>query len=159
MLEELWGQWSGQLSILGTVGAAMLLGGIIGLDRELENKPAGLRTHMFVAGTAAMLVALSDVLLNRFSIQNYSEFLRADPIRIVEAIITGISFLGAGTIFRAGKGKGIEGLTTAASILICCAIGISAALEQWILAVGVTIFSVLILRGAAWLEYKIAHRN
>lgn len=159
MLEELLGRWDGQLAILGTVCVAMVLGGIIGLDRELEKKPAGLRTHMFVAGASAMLVGLSDVLLDRFTIQDYNEFLRTDPIRIVEAIITGISFLGAGTIFRAGDGEGIEGLTTAASILICCAIGISAALEQWLLAVGVTIFSILILRGAAWFEYKIAHRQ
>jgi len=156
---ELVEHYRGQLVILGTVLVAMLLGGIIGLDREMEKKPAGLRTHMFVAGAAAMFVGLSDVLLNRFSIQNYSEFLRADPIRIVEAIITGISFLGAGTIFRAGEGKGIEGLTTAASILISCAIGISAALEQWLLASGVTAFAVIILRLAAWFEYKIAHRR
>jgi putative Mg2+ transporter-C (MgtC) family protein len=151
--------WNSQLSILLNVFIAMLLGGLIGLERELANKPAGLRTLMLVTGASALLVGLTDVLIDHFTIEANDQILRADPIRIVEAIITGISFLGAGTIFRSGKDEGIEGLTTAASILICSGIGISVALKQWGLAAGVAFFSIIVLRGAAWLERKMATRK
>jgi putative Mg2+ transporter-C (MgtC) family protein len=149
------GQWDSQLFILWDVAIAMFLGGLIGLERELARKPAGFRTHTLVAGAAALLVGLSDILLERFSVEVYSGILRTDPIRIVEAIITGISFLGAGTIFRSGKDEGIEGLTTAASILVSSAIGISVALNQLVLAGGVTIFSLLLLHTVKFIQQRI----
>jgi putative Mg2+ transporter-C (MgtC) family protein len=149
------GQWDSQLFILWDVAIAMFLGGLIGLERELARKPAGFRTHTLVAGAAALLVGLSDILLERFSVEAYSGILRTDPIRIVEAIITGISFLGAGTIFRSGKDEGIEGLTTAASILVSSAIGISVALNQLVLAGGVTIFSLLLLHTVKFIQQRI----
>lgn len=152
-------QWNSQSVILLNVLIAMILGGLIGLERELVKKPAGLRTLMLVAGASAMLVGLSDILVARFTLEGYDTILRADPIRIVEAIITGISFLGAGTIFRSGEGRTIEGLTTAAAILICSVIGISVALRQWLLAAGVTLFSIVILRIASSLERLLAHRK
>ena len=70
----------------------------------------------------------------------------ADPIRIVEAIVTGISLLGAGTIFRRDQSEQVQGLTTAASILLCAAVGISIALRQFVLAVGVTLLALVVLR-------------
>jgi putative Mg2+ transporter-C (MgtC) family protein len=149
------GQWDSQLFILWDIAIAMFLGGLIGLERELAQKPAGFRTHTLVAGAAALLVGLSDILLERFSVETYSGILRTDPIRIVEAIITGISFLGAGTIFRSGKDEGIEGLTTAASILVSSAIGISVALNQMVLAGGVTIFSLLLLHTVKFIQQRI----
>jgi putative Mg2+ transporter-C (MgtC) family protein len=152
-------QWQPQFSILLDIAIAMGLGGLIGIEREYANKPAGFRTHTLVAGSAALLVGLSDILLERFSIEIYSGILRTDPIRIVEAIITGISFLGAGTIFRSGKGQGVEGLTTAASILISSAIGISVALNQMVLAVGVTVFSILMLHTVKSIQQRIERRK
>jgi putative Mg2+ transporter-C (MgtC) family protein len=139
-------QWEAQWLILRDVAIAMVLGGLIGAEREFASKPAGFRTHTLVAGAAALLMGISDILVESFGIELYSGTVRADPIRIVEAIITGISFLGAGTIFRSDNGKGVEGLTTAASILVSSAVGITAALNQWVLAVGVTLFSLLMLR-------------
>ncbi len=159
ILDMLIEQWNSQSLILLNVLIAMILGGLIGIERELVKKPAGLRTLMLVAGASAMLVELSDILIERFSSAGYDTILRADPVRIVEAIITGISFLGAGTIFRSGEGKTIEGLTTAASILICSVIGISVALRQWVLAAGVTVFSIIILRVASYLEILMARRK
>ncbi len=91
--------WSVQLYILGEVSLALVLSGLIGLERELAGRPAGLRTQMLVAGSAALLVGLGEVLLEWFSAGGEGSLNRADPIRIVEAIITGISFLGVGTIF------------------------------------------------------------
>lgn len=145
-----------QLGMLAEVALAMLLGGIIGFERELADKPAGFRTHMLVAGAAALLVGLGDSLLIRFG---GNEFVRSDPIRIVEAIITGISFLGAGTIFRRSRGEQVEGLTTAASILLCAAIGISVALQRFTLAFGVTLLSLLVLRGLTYVEKWMDRRR
>src|SRR5262245_19064185 len=89
-----------QLEVLAEVAMAMLLGAVIGLERELAGKPAGLRTHMMVAGAAALLVSLGDVLRVRFGNRDDIDLVQSDPIRVVEAVITGVSFLGAGTIFR-----------------------------------------------------------
>lgn len=158
-METSFAHWNPQVVILLNVLIAMIFGGLIGLERELAKKPAGLRTLMLVAGASSMLVGLADTLIARFSTEAYDENLRADPLRIVEAIITGISFLGAGTIFRSGKEDAIEGLTTAASILICCVIGIAVALYQWVLAAGVTFFAVIILRAASALEGMFQKRR
>ncbi|HEX8494598.1 MAG TPA: MgtC/SapB family protein [Pyrinomonadaceae bacterium] len=150
--------WISQLEIIGEVALAMLLGGMIGIEREMADKPAGFRTHMLVAGAAALLVGLGDALLHRFNI-GANEYLRSDPIRIVEAIVTGISFLGAGTIFRRERGEQVEGLTTAASILLCSAIGIAVALRQFVLAAGTTVLALLTLRGLKFIEKWLAQRR
>lgn len=151
--------WVVQAQVLGQVALAMLLGGFIGVERELADKPAGFRTHMLVAGAAALLVGLGDALLHRFSLGT-GDALRSDPIRIVEAIITGISFLGAGTIFRRSAEKEhVEGLTTAASILLSSAIGISVALKQFVLAVGVTVLALIVLRGFRFIQNRIDRRH
>ncbi len=124
----------------------MLLGAAVGVERELADKPAGLRTHMLVAGAAAILVSLSDVVLAYFAANSSSE-IRSDPIRMIEAVITGVSFLGAGTILRRRRSEQVEGLTTAASLLLTAAIGICVGLSEIGLAVGVTVLALLTLSG------------
>jgi putative Mg2+ transporter-C (MgtC) family protein len=151
--------WLMQLEIIGEVALAMLLGGIIGMDRERANKPAGFRTHMLVAGASALLVGLGDAMLHRYGGGGADGPIRSDPIRIVEAIITGISFLGAGTIFRRDSRRGVEGLTTAASLLLCGAIGIAVALRQFILAGGITALALIVLWGLKFLERKSALKD
>lgn len=143
-----------QFEIIGEVALAMLLGGVIGFEREMADKPAGFRTQMLVAGAAALLVGLGDAMLRRFAMDS-SINASSDPIRIVEAIVTGISFLGAGTIFRRDRTEQVEGLTTAASILLCAAIGISVALRQFVLAVGVTLLALFVLRGLTAIEKRL----
>lgn len=140
--------------ILAEVAGAMLLGGLIGLERELAHKPAGLRTHMLVAGMAALLVGLGSVMVQRFSSGIDPAIMRADPIRIVEAIVTGVSFLCAGTIFRLESTQRVEGLTTAATLLMAASIGICVALRQFMLATAVT-FLVL---GVVWIVGRIELR-
>lgn len=132
-----------QLEILAAIVFAMVLGGAIGFERERADKPAGLRTHMFVAGSAALLVSITDVIVG--SVEVDSSFIRTDPVRIIEAIITGISFLGAGTILRRKESLDVEGLTTAASLLFVAGIGICVALSQFILAVGATLVGLILL--------------
>lgn len=149
-----WTNWMLQFEIIGEVALAMLLGGVIGFEREVADKPAGFRTQMLVAGAAALLVGLADAMLNRFALDSSLQT-TSDPIRIVEAIVTGISFLGAGTIFRRSSSEQVQGLTTAASILLCAAIGISVALRQFVLAVGVTLLALVVLRGLTGVEKRL----
>jgi len=127
-----------QLTALAHIAIAMLLGGVIGLERERAHKPAGLRTHMLVAGAAAFLVILGDVVIQRYNQPRYIPGLRGDPLRILSAVITGVSFLGAGTIMRRAQAETVEGLTTAASMLMVAAIGACVALGESGLALGVT---------------------
>lgn len=137
-----------QLQALGSVGLAMILGALIGVDREIANRPAGLRTHMLVAGAAASLVSLGDVLIEHFNTElTNKNLLRSDPIRIIEAVITGVSFLGAGTIIHGDSHDSVKGLTTAASLLFVAGMGICVALSQLVLAVGVTVLVLITLRG------------
>ena len=141
-----------QLQVIGEVLLAMFCGGLIGYDREQASKPAGLRTHMLVAGAAALLVGVSDVLVTRATGVQAQSSHTADPVRIVEAIITGVSFIGAGTILRHGQKERVEGLTTAAALLMSAAIGISVALHQFILAGGVTLLTLTVLRSLTVFE-------
>lgn len=133
----------------------MFLGGLMGLERELANKPAGLRTHMLVAGASTLLVVLGDVMISTYSGSAYVKAIQADPIRIMEAIITGISFLGAGTIIFRSRDETVEGLTTAASILFAAAIGITVALQQYFLAAILTVIAIVILVGLGYIEHFI----
>jgi putative Mg2+ transporter-C (MgtC) family protein len=150
--------WVMQLEIIGEVALAMLLGGVIGFEREMADKPAGFRTQMLVAGAAALLVGLGDALLLRFIVEGKTN-VTADPIRIVEAIVTGISFLGAGTIFRRDSSEQVQGLTTAASILLCAAVGISVALRQFVLSIGVTVLALIVLRGLTGIEKRLTPKK
>ena len=134
----------------------MALGAAVGFERELARKPAGIRTHMLVSGAAALFVGLGGVTLAAFG---SSDALRADPVRIIEAIVTGISFLGAGTIFRSREGQEVEGLTTAATILICAGLGIAVALRQFTIAIGITVLVLVVLRGLIFVESWIGRRG
>lgn len=135
----------------------MFLGGVMGLERELAQKPAGLRTHILVAGASSLLVVLGNVMITNYSaITAFEGAIQTDPIRIIEAIITGISFLGAGTIIFRDKDETVEGLTTAASILFVAAIGISVALERYLMAAILTVLAIVILYGLGYIERFIS---
>jgi putative Mg2+ transporter-C (MgtC) family protein len=142
---------------LGRVLLAVILGGLIGYERELADKPAGLRTHMLVAAAATLLMALGRVLIESYSGR---DFLQSDPVRMIEAIIVGISFLGAGTIFRSrADHQAVQGLTTAASILFTAVIGIAVALNQYVLAIGATAIVLLITAGLGRLEARFSRQR
>ena len=110
----------------------VFLGGLVGLEREISHKPAGLRTHI--------LVCLGSALVTITSI----DYFAAESSRIVQGIITGIGFIGAGTIIAQGT-KGIHGLTTAASLWVVAVIGISIRVGAYLLSIISTVFVVLIL--------------
>jgi len=132
-----------ELQMLGKVFIAALLAGLVGFEREVAERPAGLRTHMLVGAGASLLMMVGIRMINTIGERND---VTIDPIRIVEAIVVGISFLGAGTILkhsRAGESK-VEGLTTSASILFVAIIGIAVAVDAFILAAGATLLNLFI---------------
>ncbi|MGE5365177.1 MAG: MgtC/SapB family protein [Bacteroidota bacterium] len=143
---------SNEIMMLGEILLAVFLGGLVGMERELAGKPAGLRTHMLVAAVSTFLVAMGDLLLLEFRDKGLADLVRADPYRIIGAIVTGLSFIGAGTIIRNPNDEKIEGLTTAASLLFVGAIGISIALQKFILSIGSTLLILIINRGMMVLE-------
>ena len=146
-----------QFQVLAYAALAMLLGGLVGLDREAR-KPAGLRTHMLVSGAAALMVLMGQVMVRNYDAK-LASLLTSDQIRIIETIITGVSFLAAGTIIRNHRqGNQVEGLTTAASLLLAAAIGISLALSQWIVAVGLTLLVLLVLRFLGYLTGRFTEQ-
>src|SRR5919202_5820007 len=134
-----------QAELVGRLALAVVLGSVLGWERQLGRHPAWLRTHMLVSlGAAAYTVAgiygVAGVFGSGFgSVQ--------DPGRVAAQIITGIGFLGAGTIWRSsGEGRVIRGLTTAASIWVAAAIGMLSGYGMYVLAAGTAILSFMVLR-------------
>ncbi len=143
-----------QLQIAGQVLLAMFLSGLIGYERETKEKPAGLRTHILVGGAAALFVGLGDVVTRRMVASLGTTLVRVDAIRIIQAIVTGIAFLGAGTIMRRSDEEEARGLTTAASILFVSGIGITVASAEYVLAVLITLFGLFVLHGIDYLKHR-----
>ena len=136
--------------MIGKLVAATLLGGLIGLERETHGRPAGLRTHILVCLGSALFTLCS------YSIAG-SIF---DPGRVTAQIVTGIGFLGAGTIMR--QGSVVRGLTTAASIWTVSAIGIAVAIggQMAMLAVATSLLVVITLNVIPHLErYFLVRRE
>ena len=139
-----------ELQMLGKVIVAAFLGGLVGLEREFAERPAGLRTHMLVGAASAIFVMLASHMITSYERQ---DILNVDPVRVIEAVVVGISFLGAGTIFKYTRGgeQVVEGLTTSASILLVAAIGIAVALGTYVLAIGATLLNLFINWGLVYL--------
>jgi putative Mg2+ transporter-C (MgtC) family protein len=133
-----------ELDILLHVVMASFLSGLIGFEREKVDKPAGIRTNMLVGGAVALLVSLGKIIVEDYQEAGLSEIIGSDPTRIIQAIIVGISFIGAGMVLQIEKEYKIKYLTTAATILFSSGIGMSVALKQYYLAVGVTLFILFV---------------
>jgi putative Mg2+ transporter-C (MgtC) family protein len=140
--------WSTDLDqLLIKLMVAALLGGIIGLDREVKDRPAGLRTHMLTALAAATFTVLT------FEIAEMASRLErpsTDPIRVIEAVTAGVAFLAAGTIIRSG-GQ-VEGLTTGAGMWMAGAVGIACGAGRLMLALVGTAIAAIILIALRWVE-------
>jgi putative Mg2+ transporter-C (MgtC) family protein len=146
------------LDLLLRVAAAMALGGVLGLERELTRQSAGLRTHMMIAGAAALIVGLGDVLAQHFADEQYATLLRIDPVRLIEAVVACVGFVAAGTILRSAGNDHVRGLTTASSLVMAAAIGIATGLGKYVLAVGASILCVVVLGVFRYLERGL-HRD
>ncbi|MEX2580403.1 MAG: MgtC/SapB family protein [Verrucomicrobiales bacterium] len=144
-MEILFENYESQLINAVIVAFAAVLTGLIGLEREYSGKPAGFRTHMLVGGAAALLVLVAEVIVQRsVEVQGAQSYIQADPIRVLEAIIVGVSFIGAGTVLKVEEGSRVKYLTTAASILFAAGVGIAVALYQFILAI-LLVVTVLVI--------------
>jgi len=120
---------------------AALLGLVIGFEREIRNKAAGLRTHALVSLAAAAFAILTIELTQETAW--LGENVRQDPLRVVEAIITGIAFLGAGAIIQAGTN--IYGITTGASIWLAGSAGLASGIGNFAIAIVLVVISLLLL--------------
>ena len=109
-------------------------------------------TLMLVSGAAALLMMTGEIIIQMQIIKENAMHIRLDPIRIVQAIITGISFLGAGTIIRRKESEQVEGLTTAAAILLAGTVGICVGLNQHILAAGISGLALLVISGLRFID-------
>ena len=149
--------WSSQLMVVGAVAYAMVLGGAVGFDRERRNRPAGFRTHMLVAGASALLVGMGRLMVAEQL--DAGPVLRIDPLRLVEAVVAGVAFIGAGTIFSQRRGTSVTGITTAASLLMVAVIGIAAGMHYYVLALAATVLTLLVLAGLKLVERRMAERR
>ncbi len=123
-----------QLELAFRLVVAAALGAAIGLEREIHEHPAGMRTHLLVSAGSAAFTVLS---IEAFKAPG------ADPARVAAQIVTGVGFLGAGAILK--EGATIRGLTTAASLWAVAAVGMAAGAGSWVSAVTITIIVVLSL--------------
>lgn len=141
-----------QLELLLKLLLAVFLGGAIGWDRESSGKPAGLRTNILICLGATLLTDVS--IRMPLLAPDLAEITVSDPARIAAQIVSGIGFLGAGTIIQA-RGS-VIGLTTAATLWVGAAIGIAIGAEAYMGAVGATALVLVILLPMQWMERKIA---
>ncbi|WP_163575748.1 MgtC/SapB family protein [Halomonas faecis] len=143
------------LDILSRLGVATGLALAVGLERELRGKPAGLRSHMLVAlGAAAFIIVGMEIL---HTMPQGDDAARIDPTRIIEGVIGGIGFLGAGTIIRSGAS--VQGITTGASIWLAGAIGIAAGVRQFPLAIMVTVLALIIVIVLGHFEREVIEKD
>ena len=120
--------------IMLRLSLAALLGGLLGIEREQKGKAAGVRTHMLVAMGAALFVLLSQ----------QEGMSSADLSRVIQGVIAGVGFLGAGTILKSDHDGRVKGLTTAAGIWLTAAIGVAAGLGRESTAVLSTLLALAI---------------
>jgi putative Mg2+ transporter-C (MgtC) family protein len=138
--------------VLLRIGVAAVLGGAIGLERELRDREAGLRTHMLVSMGAALFTIVSAYGFHEFLV-NGGNLVRTDPTRIAAQIVSGVGFLGAGAIIR--QGFSIRGLTTAATLWVVAAIGMAAGAGYYSAAAITTAVALVSLGPLRIAAYKI----
>ena len=131
------------------------LGGAIGLERELRERQAGLRTHLVVCVGSALFTIVSAYGFSEFLLHGGS-VVRADPTRIAAQIVSGIGFLGAGAIIR--QGLSVRGLTTAATLWLVAAIGMASGAGYYSAALITTGLALLTLGPLRIFAYRVVHR-
>ncbi len=124
---------------------AAVLGGLIGFEREQKGKAAGLRTHMLVAIGSALFVIVAQLPGGS----------AADVSRVIQGLVAGIGFLGAGTILNGRREEEIKGLTTAASVWLTAAIGVAAGLGRETTAILATVLALVVLAAVPWLAGRL----
>ena len=127
-----------------TMLVSLVLGTAVGWERQIGRKPAGLRTHTLVCMGSTLFVLLTVHAARDYGGGN------VDPTRIIHGVVTGVGFLGAGSIMR--QEGFVQGLTTAASVWMVAAIGVAVGVHAWSLAVTSTVLALVVLEGYRWIE-------
>lgn len=133
-------------------GAAAVVGGIIGLNRELHDKPAGLRTLALVSLGAAIATSLGVEVTASGKILDMPSL-----TRVIQGVLTGVGFVGAGVIFRDSAANKVKGLTTAATIWVVAALGMACGVGRWPTVVAAAGITMIVLVAGGPLEKKIGH--
>lgn len=134
------------LELCGRLALAAALGGALGFEREVNDRPAGLRTHIAVCVGSALFGIVSGYAFTEFDTERNSTTYHIDVTRVASQVVTGMGFLGGGTILK--YGPNVKGLTTAASIWVTAAIGLAVAFGSYTIAMvatGVVVFSLVAL--------------
>ena len=132
---------------------ALILGAVIGTEREYTNRPAGMRTHMLVSLGACVVMIISQILYLQYTPHG----VRPDPARLGAQVISGVGFLGAGTILR--EGLTVRGLTTAASLWATACLGLAAGCGYYAVALLGTVFIFMTLTIFELIQRKLFHRS
>lgn len=138
-----------QYDVILRLVVAAVLGGLIGLEREMHQQPAGLRTHIILVLGAALAMCISINL----AIQFHSTATNGDPARLAAQVISGIGFLGAGAIFRFGTG--VKGLTTASSLWTTAMVGLATGAGYLLIGAITTAIVLFVLKGLDIVEKKV----
>jgi putative Mg2+ transporter-C (MgtC) family protein len=140
------------MQIILRLTSSVFLSGLIGLERQVHRRDAGLRTHILVSLGSCLIMLTS---LYVFDI--YKDKAPLDPARIAAGVITGIGFLGAGTIIR--EREGVKGLTTAASLWVVASIGLAVGIGFYSAAIFTTLLSLIVLFFLRYLEAIIFYEE
>jgi putative Mg2+ transporter-C (MgtC) family protein len=135
------------------LGAAVLAGAAIGVNRDLANKPIGMRTLALVALGAAV-IALAGIQVEGMATN--PDALSRVVQGIIQGVMAGISFIGAGVILRDAKARTVEGLTTAATVWVTAALGVACGLAAWRVTAVAVVLALLLLVVGRWLENTYA---
>lgn len=141
-------------AIIVRIAIAGLLGAMIGFERELRNRPAGLRTHMLTSVAAAVFTVMTFEIYHEM-VQLDAAIARLDPLRVIEAVTAGVAFLSAGAIFRSGGN--VKGLTTGAAMWMAGAVGVASGAGFYGVALLATLFVVTITSLIGIFEKKVLH--
>jgi putative Mg2+ transporter-C (MgtC) family protein len=135
--------------ILLRLGAATAAGMVVGLNRDLQNKPIGMRTLGLVSLGAAVVTVAT---VHFESLIAHPDALSRVVQGVIQGIMAGISFIGAGVILRDARAGRVEGLTTAATVWVAAALGITCGLAAWKIGAIAIALSLFLLAGVGWLE-------
>ena len=155
--QDLWNNYinvePGLVHVVLRLACAMLVGIVIGLEREYTHRPAGLRTHILVTLGACVVSILGEMLFLHYAALGATP----DPARLSAQVITGVGFLGAGTIMK--EGVNVKGLTTAASVWAVACLGIAAGFGFYTVALAGMIFTLVTLTIFEALQRKLIHNH
>lgn len=148
-----------ELSVLLDILITIILTGVIGYERETSNKPAGFKTNMIVGAAAALLVSIGRIVVEEYAGNRLMENLQFDPLRVIQAIVVGVGFIGGGTILKSKKKEKVRYLSSAATILLSAGVGIAVSSQKYIIAVGLTLIVLTINIAIGKLEKKLGGQN